>query len=334
VGDPDARSVWPTHRRDLRAVARILDALAGSGPRDAVAVRGAWCFQCWFGRMPRMTRGLDLALLPSVDEMAPTARTVLAGLTARDIDVGEPRVAGNGWTARTTADLRILCGDKWVPVRVSVAHDAADHWHVEFLRAPTRDGAAACLVPCLTRDWLVAEKAALLVTYGPDHTRLQDIFDICVLQACASFEATALANVFARVFAGRDAATMLRRSDGYWEAALDRRRLGRAHFQMWEAIAGSAEGAHSVPSLPQALDRVADFLLPLLEQLRARRQPSGSWRGTSGWAWRPRHDWCGDVGQLSLLAQLRAPRTRQVGPARAGIGSTGAAAHRRRRHAT
>ncbi|MDJ0390078.1 nucleotidyl transferase AbiEii/AbiGii toxin family protein [Roseomonas sp. E05] len=334
MGDPDAQSGWSTHRRDLRAVARILDALAGSGPRDTVAVRGAWCFQCWFGRMPRLTRGLDLAMIPSVDEMAPTARNVLAGLMARDIGVGEPRVAGDGWTARTTADLRILCGDKWVPVHVSVAHDVADHRHVEFLRAPTCNGATACLVPCLTRDWLVAEKAALLVTYGPDHTRLQDIFDICVLQACASFEATALASVFARVFSGRDAATMLRRSDGYWEAALDRRRLGRAQFQMWEAIAGSAEGAHSVPGLPQALDQVADFLLPLLEQLRAQRQPSGSWRSTSGWVRQHRQDWCGDLRQLSLLAQLRTPRARQVGPARVGIGSPGAAAHLRKRHAT
>jgi hypothetical protein len=315
VGDLDAQPGWPNHRRDLRAVARILNALAQSELRDTLAVRGAWCFQCWFGRMPRMTRGLDLALIPSADDSAPKPCEALAGLKARDIDVGELRVVGDGWTARTTADLRILCGDKWVPVRVSVAHGVADRWHVEFLRAPTCNGAAACLVPCLTRDWLVAEKAALLVTYGPDHTRLQDIFDICVLQACASFEATALASVFARVFTERDAATMLRRSDGYWEAALDRRRLGRAQFQMWEAIAGSAEGAHSVPGLPQALDQVADFLLPLLQQLRARRQPSGSWRGTSGWARRPRRGWCGDLGQLSLLGQLPAPSARQVGTA-------------------
>ena len=35
-----------------------------------------------------------------------------------------------------------------------------------------------CLVPCCTRERMVAEKAALMVTYDPDHTRLQNFLDV------------------------------------------------------------------------------------------------------------------------------------------------------------
>jgi hypothetical protein len=297
-----ASHAWPTHQRDVRAVIQVLEALARSDLRDSVAVRGAWCFQFWFGQMPRMTRGLDLALVSPSAEAAPPVRDILASLKRPDIhvDATSLRDTGGAWTARTMIDLRIRCGGSWAPLRVALAHNVADAQHVESLRAPGVGPHGATLaVSCLTREWMVAEKAALLVTYGPDHTRLKDILDIWFLQRSARFDAAALVDVFGRVFAGRDAARMLLRSDGYWEAALDRRRLARQQLVAWETIAYGA--VHPIPGLPNALDEVASFLFPVFRKLRLRQRFPSSWHASSGWMRRAAPGWRRDTGQPSLL---------------------------------
>ncbi|WP_419898631.1 nucleotidyl transferase AbiEii/AbiGii toxin family protein [Roseomonas sp. USHLN139] len=275
----------PAQARSLRTLESILEGLALSAPRDAFALRGAWCFQFWFNQMPRQTSGIDLAALVPAAEAATMARRALLRMKSPDIDVGEAgvRVAGDGWTARTLADVRVRCGERWAPVRVSIAHDVGDARHVEWLRTPFL-GAAEHAVPCMTKEWLIAEKAALLVTYGADHTRVQDILDLWAIQRSAHFDAPMLAATIQTVFRGRDAERMLARRDSYWEGALDTRRLCRRELVAWEQLAATAADPPHLPSLADAVRQVSEFLLPMLAQLRAGSLPTGRWSHVSGWA--------------------------------------------------
>ncbi|WBV44702.1 nucleotidyl transferase AbiEii/AbiGii toxin family protein [Pseudoroseomonas cervicalis] len=301
----------------MHALGRVLNGLARSGLRSAFAVRGAWCFQLWFSQMSRQSTGIDLvALLPPPDT-ACLVRRALTGLKSSDLDMEESavRVVGDGWTRRTIADVRVRHGDKWTPVRVSVAHNVGQARHVEWLRAPALGGADHAF-PCLTKDWLVAEKAALLVTYGPDHSRFQDIFDIWILQQAAAFEASVLAEVMREVFQGRDAERMLLRSDGYWKAALDRRRPARQQLVAWERLAARAAQGILIPGLPQVLADVGDLLLPVLGQFRDQGRSVGYWHRGTGWAAPSEAGGATEPRQPSLLPSPSSPRAPHCGSRR------------------
>ncbi|WP_171034133.1 nucleotidyl transferase AbiEii/AbiGii toxin family protein [Lichenicoccus roseus] len=291
------------------AVERTLRQLQDSEHRDDFSVRGAWSFAVWLGDLPRSTRGLDLvhhgrhadpvAILREVFPQVGNDALIWDGL-----DVSE---VGSAWTRRSRIRLRTPIQDVVVPLVVDIAHHVGAPLYVERLGVVPVSG-RRFLVNCMSKEWLFAEKCALLVTYGPDHTRLQDLFDLLEMSRNFQFQGTALCEAFQIVASSRDAERMVRRHDGYWEASLDRRRCSSGSLRRWEAITSTGPGQRSFACLQQAIAGVRDFVWPILDAVRAEQDHPAVWRPGLGWGSRIRRQPCMPA-QLPLPFDTAAKRT-------------------------
>lgn len=276
------------------AVERTLRHLQDCEHRDDFSVRGAWSFAVWLGDLPRSTRGLDLAYHGGHADPVAILRKVFpqdgAGALMWDrLDVSE---LGSAWTRRSRIRLRTPVQDVVVPLVVDIAHHVGSPSYVERLGTVPLSG-RRFLVNCLSREWLFAEKCALLVTYGPDHTRLQDLFDLREMSCRFQFDGTALCEAFQIVASGRDAERMVRRHDGYWEASLSVHRCSSGSLRRWEAIANTGPGREVAPGMQQAIAEVRDFVWPVLDAVCAGRDHPAAWRPGHGWSSRVRGQPCG-----------------------------------------
>ena len=187
------------------------------------------------------------------------------------------------WSAmriRTRAERRFPLHRVCIPARIGrhrlelrIAVMAARHPSPEVEFRPLHmDGVSRSplWVACCTAEEIVAEKIALLVTYGADHTRLRDVMDIWLLLHQVRLDRPALAEAMVGVFQGRDAALMLGRSDGYWERAFDPGRLDDVIRERWNVLVQSISMECCPVSLSDALAAIWMALGPLLLEIRSR----------------------------------------------------------------
>lgn len=259
-----------------KAEETAIAALASSRHVIRLPLHGAWAVGAWLGGIPRPTRGIDL-----LDLEQGSAGDVVAAL--HDALGSCQEELAMDWSAmriRTRAERRSPLHRVCIPARIGrhrlelrIAVMAARHPLPEVEFRPFQVDDASCSpvwVACCTAEELVAEKLALLVTYGPDHTRVQDVLDIWLLLRRLRLDGPTLSEAMVGVFGGRDAALMLGRGDGYCERAFDPERLDAPTRNRWDALVQSANVQDSPVSLSDALTGIWQALGPLLLDLRQR----------------------------------------------------------------
>lgn len=297
-----------TYSRRRRIVEQTLSAIAESDHRDRFALRGGWAFMLWQGDLHRATEGIDLADLGGdEDPVAALAEATSSGkwAIAADWRAAVVRRQGCGWTAYSRISVVVGVAGEPVPARLTVASLPSAAGHVERLRLPSiRRGCVLPAIACLSREWMVAEKLALLVTYGPDHTRQRDVADLWELQRRFAFGGCVIAEAWRACAAGRDAEVMLRRQDGYWKAAFSPARIRRAHRLAWERAVADASGPSHFPDLAEALAAVARFALPVLASIRDETAAPHRWVPGDGWS---RSPFPRDLRAVQRVLPLRPP---------------------------
>ena len=278
----------PASQRDRAGlvVERVLASLGRSPHADDFAVRGAWSFAFWSCGMPRTTSSLDLAFLGRHGNPAALLRSICPSGGPDGLQWGEAdtTVSGVGWTRQTRIRLQAPVQSISIRFVVHMAHEVGGRWHAERRRMISLiTGRPLPSVTCLSREWMVAEKAAHLVTYGSDHSRLQDILDLWVLLSTYRFDGGALSETVAAVFQNRDAERMLSRKDGHWEAAFDPVHRSRRQRDRWADLGQTSLGDHAIPGLAETLIEVGSFLMPALRAQRAGARQPGRWQPGHGW---------------------------------------------------
>lgn len=247
-----------------------ISALGASPHRARFPLHGAWAVAAWVGGRPRPTQGIDL-----LDQEHGSLEDVVAALHAGlGWSCGGLSLDWSGMRVRTKAkrhsplhriSIPARLGRRQLDLRVDVTAARVAHSNTEFrLLHRTVADLKPILAACCGVNDLVAEKTALLVTYGADHTRLQDIFDLWLLMTQLRFDGDALINAILGTFAGRDAARMIRRTDGYWQAAFEPSFKGEAALARWAKLLATTRPDTRPPNLGTALRAVAGFLCPLL----------------------------------------------------------------------
>ena len=278
------------------AAERLLLALGRSRARDRFPLHGARCMGAWFQEMPRLTRGLDLLDLRSAAPaaLAGQLRALTEGGRAGSLPLLEwdaARIASREMRARHLHRIAVPArlGSWRADLRISViqAERPAPPAEVRYLPSALPGGERP-LVACCIAEEVVAEKAALMVTYGAGHTRLQDVLDLCIVARRATLDGGILAARLRAVFQGRDADLMLARGDGYWEAAFCPSRVTRAARLRWEALCEEVQPTGSAPGLDQALRMAAGMLMPVLSCLRRGDPFRRAWLPAPGMRWRDR----------------------------------------------
>ncbi|WP_338661251.1 nucleotidyl transferase AbiEii/AbiGii toxin family protein [Pararoseomonas sp. SCSIO 73927] len=305
-GCPSATGGLPGSDDLAHAAAEIAITELGTSPyRARFPLHGAWAVGAWIGELPRPTQGIDLLDRGrgSADEVVEALQSALGpcprGLLLDWADVRvrtkaarrSPlhRISIPAWLGRRRLDLRI---------DVTVARTAVSE--IEFRPLRSRSTRSASIwAACCPAEEIVAEKAALLVTYGADHTRLQDVFDLRLLSRRIRFDGSALVDAMAAVFEGRDAARMLGRDDGYWQGAFNPRRVTPADEARWADLSGTAGPDARPRSLAATLGSLARFLVPVLQALRHGADLGTGWEPGTGWvattARRPGRTWHPDT---------------------------------------
>lgn len=269
---------------------RLIAALGSSPFAGRFPLHGAWCLGVWFGEPTRSTRGVDLVDLQRspASEVIPALRQAVGDHLPGDLHLDWTNARVTTHRERRSALHRIILkghlGRATLPIRVNVtaARTPAPDVEFRYLGRMLSGGGRAPVATC-TPDEMVAEKTALLVTYGPDHARPKDLLDLRTLADGLPFDSASLLRTMAAVFDGRDAARMLAR-EGYWEAALDIGRLDSSARARWAAIGRDYGAAWPAFRLEQAMTRVGHFLNPLLAALRQDREIVMSWHPILGWA--------------------------------------------------
>jgi len=266
-----------------------ISALSASPQFSRFPLHGAWAVAAWLGGLPRPTRGIDL-----VDQERGSAEDVVIGLA----DALGPCPGGLAldWSAarvRTKAARRSPLHRISVPSRLGcrvldlgINVTAARHTPPEIEFRPLCLAAGnrrSMWVACCTAEEIVAEKTALLVTYGSDHTRLQDVLDLWLMSERVRLDGPALVRAMAATFAGRDAARMLGRDDGYWEGAFGLGRITRADRNRWDSLLPGARSPLPMPDLGTVLLDLARFLVPVLRSVRHGTDTPAAWSSETGW---------------------------------------------------
>lgn len=267
----------------------FISALGSSLFAARFPLHGAWCLGVWFGERTRPTRGVDLVDLErsSANEVICTLRQAVGDHLAGGLHLNWHSARIATYQERRSPLHRISLqghlGRATLPIRVNVTAARQPEPEVEFrhLGRTLSEWSRAPVATC-TPDEMVAEKAALLVTYGPHHSRPKDVLDLRTLADGLPFDGASLLKTVAAVFNGRDAARMLAQ-EGYWEAALDPGRLDANARARWVTAERNC-GADWPAGIAQTMIRVRAFLQPLLAALRQDQEVAGSWQPALGWA--------------------------------------------------
>ena len=268
------------------AMERFLYRLTASPHSDRFVLKGALMMMVWEVPVSRPTMDIDLLgqidneidVLASVardicqqqvepDGMAFDAATVEGSRIAEDAEYEGVRVRFRGTlgTARVSMQLDIGFGDAVIPNPV-----LSDYPTILDLPAPRVRG--------YTRESVVAEKLHAMVKRGLLNSRVRDYFDIWLLSHQFEFDGPTLAEAIQVTFSRRRTAIPTN-PVGLTEdfASEPGRRAQWRAFLRKGRLAGVPEDLHRV------VERVAAFLQPVLEGLRAASLKPARWSTDGGW---------------------------------------------------
>ncbi|MGI4951350.1 MAG: nucleotidyl transferase AbiEii/AbiGii toxin family protein [Janthinobacterium lividum] len=267
----------------------LIAAIAASPYRSRFPLHGAWSLAAWMGGLPRPTQGIDLldvGGMPSEDATE-TLRSALGD------HQGSLRLHWSQMRQRHQprhrSDLRSILlpvsvgsARLHVAIYVRAARDPAGGTELWPLQAAFPAGNLPW-VECCRPEEMVAEKAMLLVTYGADHSRVKDILDLWLIARRFTFDGASVLRSVHRIIKDSDAARMILRNDGYWEAAFSETRLRGELARRWAYLVETVPRELRPSSGSAALADVDRFLRPVLELVRQGDELTSSWHGPSGW---------------------------------------------------
>lgn len=269
---------------------QVLAAICSSPHRERLVLHGAWCLGAWFKEMPRATQGLDLLDIARSEatEAVLALRSATAGLTSEGVHLDWTGAHLVTRVRRPRALLRLTLtayvGRTGQPITINVSQAKLAPLATERLLLPrVLPGRPRAYASCCIPEEMAAEKAALLVTYGPDFSRIIDYLDLLTLADRLSLDAALLLEAMRGTFLGRDAERMLGRDDGYWEAALDPRRADGVADARWARLVRLVRPVSPPGRLRDVILRVREFLFPVLHALRHPGPPLDRWTPGQGW---------------------------------------------------
>ena len=286
-----ARGITTDHLLRRWAGERFLARLSNSPYRGRLILKGGNLFALWTGDLHRGTWDIDLQ---AAEADLAGMRDILVDILAHAVDpvdglhfdpgevgfmdlVGSriPGLRMHAWARLGTARISLK-------VDVGFGHPVSPGVEVGWFPALLPQSPAFPLSTC-PRETMIAEKLAVMVEFGRDNTRLRDYYDIWFLSRNHPFSGHRLLGALRETFAQRDAGTLLRRIDGYWEASLGEDFVTSRLERSWKTWLQERAPSSDPPPLLQVVEQVARFGLPLLTALQQDQDLNRLWKPTTGW---------------------------------------------------
>jgi len=269
------------------ALERFLYRLAASPHSSSFILKGALLFSAWTGAPHRATRDLDMLGRGenAIESMVEAFRNVCLqaveedGLEFDTETMRGERIREDEEYEGVRVRLEARLGSARIPVQIDVGFgDAVTPGPVE-LDYPTLLELPAPHVRAYSRETVVAEKVHAIAVLGISNTRLKDFYDLLVLARTFAFEGTALAAALAATFERRRTAIP---SDP--PIGLTRDFAGdNGKTAQWRAFLSRSRIRGEQPSLEDAIEHIARFVLPPLRAAATSKVLDRHWPAGGPW---------------------------------------------------
>ncbi|MCY2963950.1 MAG: nucleotidyl transferase AbiEii/AbiGii toxin family protein [Planctomycetota bacterium] len=265
---------------------RFLYRLSLSPYAERFILKGALMFNVWGAPASRPTRDIDLlgCMNNSVDALLPVFRDVcrqkvepdglvfpvesLQGeIIKEDADYAGVRVKFQGFLDKSQVAMQIDIGfgDAVEPQAL-----LTDYPTILDLRAPR--------LRAYPKETVVAEKFEAMVKLGQLNSRLKDFFDLWLLSQQFAFDGTTLASAVLKTFKNRQTAI---NSQPVALSAIFANDPTKQ--KQWKGFLRKSQLELAPPHLPNVVDTIGGFLLPLAEALASGRNFSNVWQPRGPW---------------------------------------------------
>lgn len=275
----------------LYGMERLLYRLSVSPYRDEFVLKGALLFSVWEDAPHRRTRDLDLLGRgdPAVARLTETVRAICGipvpedgvmfhAETVQAREIREDAVYG-GIRVTLTASL----GTARLPVQIDVGFGDVVTPGPAEIAFPTLLDMPAPRLLAYPRETVIAEKLDALVTLGQDNSRMKDLHDLWALSRTSAFHGPGLREAVAATFARRR--TVLPGSAPVaFTLAFHDDAAKRAQWRAFVARQGPDAG---LPPLTELMEKIARFLLPVLDAIRSGEALDADWPPGGPWDVKP-----------------------------------------------
>jgi len=277
---------WEFNRVLARyGVERVLYRLAASSHGERFLLKGAMLFTVWEGSPHRSTRDVDLLGLRrrSLEELVALFHEVLAtpvepdGLVFGQLTAEPIRAAMEAGGIRVV--LRAELAGARIPVQVDVGFGDAIVPPPVTVEFPTLLNTPKPRLWAYPPETVIAEKLEAMVRLGLANSRMKDFFDLWHLAQEYSFEGELLTRAIRATFLARK--TVL--PAGPVTALTSEFGQDSGKCIQWNAFVRQAAVAATIPSLPEVVVGIREFLGPLLDSLQSKAPMPNNWKARQGW---------------------------------------------------
>ena len=266
---------------------RFLYRLGVSDRRDRFVLKGAMLLRLWSERPYRATLALDL--LRKGDGAFEAVRDDLRAIAAApappdavSFDGGGIRLEGiraEDEYAGTRATLPARCGKARLMLQIDMGRADAVGPAPQACTYPTLLDLPAPDLFVYTREAVVAEKLEAMVVLGDRNSRIKDFFDLHHLASRFELDRATLVEAVRQTFQRRHTpvpeGTPIALTREYW--------ANPSRPAQVRAFARRARIAVSDGFADECARMLGEFLLPVLEDLRAGKSLAGTWRPGGPW---------------------------------------------------
>lgn len=267
---------------------RLLFRLSCSNYATKFVLKGAMLFGYWTNLPHRTTRDVDLLSFGSPD--LEQLEQIFGDIC--DLEVPDDGITFSGEMSKAErikedqeyegARLHIqgFLGRAKIHLQIDIGFGDVITPDTEDITLPTLlDGFFSPLLRAYPRDTVVAEKLEAMVDLGLGNTRLKDFFDLLFLCENFPFEGNTLCKAVQATFSRRNteipSGEPIALTSAFAEDDLKQ--------QQWKAFLKKANIVHEQRNLPEVIDALKPFLLPLLDAVHQGCHWESKWDAGGSW---------------------------------------------------
>jgi len=268
------------------AAQRLLYRLSKSEYREQFLLKGATLFAIWSNQPHRPTRDIDLLGFGDNDLDA-VAAVIVALCGADDEDDGLNFLAESVRVERMRGDqdyqgvkvgMLAMLGRTRIPLQIDVGFGDAVYPQPLEVELPGMLGLPSAYLRAYPKEAVIAEKLQAMVSLGMINSRMKDFYDLWTMAQDFTYSRETLVEAIRRTFDQRR--TPL---PGKAPLALTAEfSLDKHKATQWTAFLRKGAIA-SAPSLPEAVEFLSSFLLPVLQAASELQSPTEIWPPGGPW---------------------------------------------------
>lgn len=268
-------------------VERFLARLEKSTHQDRFILKGAMLYTLWELNSNRTTMDLDLLGSGSsdIEDMRRVAQGICEtkieddGLIFNKESVSVTRIREDSAYHGVRIVIRVALGTMQIRLQVDVGFGDQIVPSPQWAEFPALLAERGPVIRTYSPETVISEKFNATIVLGMANSRMKDYFDIWMLSQHFTIKASVLREAIKQTFSKRH--TELPRSE---PIALSKNFFNNTSKQrQWKGFLRKQGRLESVPSLPEIIEILCEFLLPIVTEINTNSQIVETWEPEQGW---------------------------------------------------